>query len=63
MCTAFVMHAMWITDLKSLDYYILDADSDKAMIYVDGSSDTTSEEDIETSMEAVQCLYSMFDPP
>jgi hypothetical protein len=28
------------------------------MIYVDGSSDTTSEEDVETSMEAVQCLYA-----
>jgi hypothetical protein len=62
-CAAFVKHAARITDLESPDYHVLDDDSDKAVIYVDSSSDTTSEEDVETSVEAVQCLYSMFDPP
>jgi hypothetical protein len=60
---AFVKHAARITDPESPDYHVLDDDSDEAVIYVDSSSDTTSEEDVETSVEAVQRLYSMFDPP
>ena len=60
---AFVKHAARITDLESPDYHVLDDDSDEAVIYVDSSSDTTSEEDVETSVEAVQHLYSMFEPP
>ena len=44
------------------DYHVLDDDSDESVIYVD-SNDDTSDEEVEDSMEVVQCLYSVFDPP
>jgi len=60
---AFVKDTTRITDLEIPDYHVLDDDSDKAVIYVDSSSDTMSKEDVETAVEAVQHLYSVFDPP
>ena len=53
MCAAFVKHTMQIMDSESPDYHVLDDDSDEAVIYVDSSSDTTSEKEVETSMKAV----------
>jgi hypothetical protein len=41
----------------------LDDDSDVAVINVDSDDDETSEEEVETSVDAVQRLYSVFLPP
>ena len=60
---AFRMDAAQITSLESSDYHVLDNDSDVAMINVDSNDDSTSEEEVETSVDAVQCLYSVFLPP
>jgi hypothetical protein len=59
---AFGKDAAQITSLDSLEYHVLDDDSDPAVIYVDSndSDDATSEEEVEASVEAVQCLYSVF---
>ena len=60
---AFGMDAAQITSLESSDYHVLDDDSDVAVINVDSNDDSTSEEEVETSVDAVQRLYSVFLPP
>jgi hypothetical protein len=60
--TAFGKDAAWIISPDNLEYHVLDDDSDLAVIYVDSndSDDATSEEEVKASVEAVQCLYSVF---
>jgi hypothetical protein len=62
---AFRKDAAQITSPDSLEYHVLDDDSDPAIIYVDSNDldDATSEEEVEASVEAVQHLYSVFRPP
>jgi len=62
---AFGKDAAWITSPDTLKYHVLDNDSDAAVIYVDSNDldDVTSEEEVKASIEAVQCLYSVFRPP
>jgi hypothetical protein len=53
-------------DLEGSDIYILDNKSDSLAIYVDSSDDRESDDEVETveaSVEALQCLYSVFLPP
>ena len=61
--TAFGKDAARITSPESSDYNVLDDDSDVAVINVDSDDDETSEEEVETSVDAVQRLYSVFLPP
>ncbi len=65
MHAAFGKNAAQITSPDTLEYHVLDDDSDAAVIYVDSndSDDATSEEEVEASVEAVQCLYLVFRPP
>ncbi len=62
---AFGKDAARITSPDTLEYHVLDDNSDAAVIYVDSndSDDVTSEEEVEASVEAVQHLYSVFRPP
>jgi hypothetical protein len=62
---AFGKDTIRIISPDSLEYHVLDDDSDPAVIYVDSndSDDATSEEEVEASVEAVQCLYLVFQPP
>ncbi len=60
---AFEMDAAWIISPESSDYHVLDDNSDVAVINVDSNDDSMSEEEVETSVDAVQCLYSVFLPP
>ena len=60
---AFGTDAARITSPESSDYNVLDDDSDVAVINVDSDDDETSEEEVETSVDAVQRLYSVFLPP
>jgi len=60
---AFGMDATWITSPESSDYNVLDDDSNVAVINVDSDDDKMSEEEVETSVDAVQHLYSVFLPP
>ncbi len=60
---AFGMDAVQITSPESSDYHVLDDDSNVAVINVDSNDDSMSEEEVETSVDAVQCLYSVFLPP
>ena len=51
---------------ESSDIYVLDSESEASTIYVDSSDDKESDNEVETveaSMEALQCLYSVFLPP
>jgi hypothetical protein len=53
-------------DSEGSDIYILDNKSDSSVIYVDSSDDRESDDKVETveaSVEALQCLYSVFLPP
>jgi hypothetical protein len=59
---AFGKDAAQITSPDTLEYHVLDDDSDAAVIYVDSTDDATSEEEVEASVEAVQHLYSVFIP-
>jgi hypothetical protein len=61
--TAFGKDTTQIINLESLEYHVLDDDSNEAVIYVDSNDDTISEEEVETSVEVVQHLYSVFVPP
>ncbi len=48
------------------DIYVLDSESEASTIYVNSSDDKESDNEVETveaSMEALQCLYSVFLPP
>ena len=49
---AFGKDATEVISLERLDYYILDDDSDEAVIYVD-SNDNISDEEVKDSVEAV----------
>ena len=60
--TAFGKDATRVTSLERSDYYVLDDDSDESVIYVD-SNDNTSDEEVEDSVEVVQCLHLVFNPP
>jgi hypothetical protein len=59
---AFGKDAARVTSPERSDYHVLDDDSDEAVIYVD-SNDDTSDEEVQDSVEAVQRLYSVFNPP
>ena len=61
MHAAFGKDATEVISLERLDYYILDDDSNEAVIYVD-SNDNRSDEEVEDSVEAVWCLYLVFNP-
>ena len=60
---AFGTDAAQITSPESSDYHVLDDDSDVAVINVDSNDNSMSEEEVETSVDAVQRLYSVFLPP
>jgi len=51
-----------VTSPERSDYHVLDNDSDESVIYVD-SNDNTSDEEVEDSVEVVQCLHLVFNPP
>jgi hypothetical protein len=51
---------------KGSDIYVLDGESEASTIYVDSSDDRESDDEVgtvEASVEALQCLYSVFLPP
>jgi len=63
---AFGKGAARVTSPEGSDYHVSDDDFDDTVIYVDSSDDTshtTSDEEVENSVEAVQRLYSVFVPP
>jgi hypothetical protein len=63
---AFGTGAARVTSPERSNYHASDDDSDEAVIYVDSNDDTsntTSDEEVENSVEAVQRLYSVFNPP
>src|SRR6266851_2922500 len=59
---AFGKDATQVTSPERSDYHVLDNDSDESVIYVD-SNDNTSDKEVEDSVEAVQCLHLVFNPP
>ncbi len=65
-CTAFGKGAAQVISPERLDYHVSDDDSNDAIIYMDSSDDTshtTSDKEVENSVEVVQRLYSVFVPP
>jgi len=60
------MLPMSMPSSKGSDIYVLNDKSDASIIYIDSSNNSKCDDKVEmvkASVEALQCLYSVFLPP